>query len=94
MFNSGYSKNFVDPFSPDPEYNIYGSVKAILYATQLKYDHSNEFERGRSTSYYESFVDGDRKCTHLVKIEYVQTAPWTEIYHYKVADISSGDRSL
>ena len=55
--------------------------KARAYVTQLKYDHSNEFERGRtkridSTSYYQSFVDGDGKCTHLVKIEYVQTAPF------------------
>ena len=55
--------------------------KARAYVTQLKYDHSDEFERGRtkridSTSYYQSFVDGDGKCTHLVKIEYVQTAPF------------------
>ena len=55
--------------------------KARAYVTQLKDDHSNEFERGRtkridSTSYYQSFVDGDGKCTHLVKIEYVQTAPF------------------
>ena len=55
--------------------------KARAYVTQLKYDHSNEFEWGRTkridnTSYYHSFVNKDGKCTHLVKIEYVQTAPF------------------
>ncbi len=56
--------------------------RASAYVTQLKYDHSDdEFHFGRikridSTSYYQSFVDGDGKCTHLVKIEYVQTAPF------------------
>lgn len=56
--------------------------RAHAYVTQLKYDHSDdEFHFGRikridSTSYYQSFVDGDGKCTHLVKIEYVQTAPF------------------
>lgn len=55
--------------------------RARAYVTQLKYDHSDEFHSGRikridSTSYYQSFVDGDGKCTHLLKIEYVQTAPF------------------
>ena len=53
-----------------------GSAFQKTNATQLKYDHSNEFERGGSTSYYQSFVDGDGNCTHLVKIKYVQTAPF------------------
>ena len=69
------TKDYLDQISKEDR------QRAHAYVTQLKYDHSDEFERGRtkridSTSYYQSFVDGDGKCTHLVKIEYVQTAPF------------------